>query len=69
LIEQLDEAISKETFVELPITLAHSVRAGLLPSHHRDPFDRILSAQALVLEVPILSADRFFDLYGVQRLW
>jgi PIN domain nuclease of toxin-antitoxin system len=69
LIEQLDEAILKETFVELPVALAHGIRAGLLPPHHRDPFDRLLSAQALLLELPILSADRLFDQYGVQRLW
>jgi len=69
LIGQLNEAASKEGFVELPIALAHGVRAGLLAAHHRDPFDRLLSAQAQILQVPILSADRLFDLYGVQRLW
>jgi PIN domain nuclease of toxin-antitoxin system len=69
LIEQLADAVSNETFIELPITLAHAIRAGLLAPHHRDPFDRLLSAQALVLDVPILSADRLFDLYGVQRFW
>jgi len=40
-----------------------------LPSHHRDPFDRLLIAQAFDLRVPIVSNDRTFDLYGVQRIW
>jgi predicted nucleic acid-binding protein len=39
------------------------------PSHHRDPFDRLLAAQALDLGIPLLSRDRVFDLYGVQRIW
>ena len=69
LIAQMEEAISRETFVELPVALAHGVRAGLLPLHHRDPFDRLLAAQAEILDVPILSADRLFDRYGVRRLW
>jgi PIN domain nuclease of toxin-antitoxin system len=45
------------------------VRAGLLPLHHRDPFDRLLAAQALELDLPLLSSDRIFDLYGVTRIW
>jgi PIN domain nuclease of toxin-antitoxin system len=69
LIEQLNEAVAKEKFEALPISLTHGVHAGLLPPHHRDPFDRLLSAQALQLHVPILSVDRVFDLYGVQRMW
>lgn len=40
-----------------------------LPFHHRDPFDRLLVAQALVEEVPILSNDTALDNYGVERLW
>jgi PIN domain nuclease of toxin-antitoxin system len=45
------------------------VRAGLLPLHHRDPFDRLLVAQAQALNVPILSADTVLDQYDVKRLW
>jgi PIN domain nuclease of toxin-antitoxin system len=50
-------------------TAAHVIRAGLLPLHHRDPFDRLLVAQALDLRVPIISRDDKFDLYGVRRIW
>ena len=49
--------------------IKHVIRAGRLPYHHRDPFDRLLIAQALDLHIPIVSNDRIFDLYGVQRIW
>jgi PIN domain nuclease of toxin-antitoxin system len=49
--------------------ISHVIRAGLLPLHHRDPFDRLLAAQALELGIPIVSRDRIFDRYGVQRIW
>jgi PIN domain nuclease of toxin-antitoxin system len=49
--------------------ISHVIRAGLLPLHHRDPFDRLQAAQALDLRIPIVSRDRVFDLYGVQRIW
>jgi PIN domain nuclease of toxin-antitoxin system len=41
----------------------------LLPLHHKDPFDRLLAAQALELGIPLISRDSVFDLYGVQRIW
>jgi PIN domain nuclease of toxin-antitoxin system len=49
--------------------VSHVIRAGLLPLHHRDPFDRLLAAQALDLKIPIVSRDRVFELYGVNRIW
>ena len=49
--------------------VSHVIRAGLLPLHHRDPFDRLLTAQALELGIPIVSCDRIFDVYGVKRIW
>lgn len=51
------------------ITTEQAIRSGLFPSHHRDPFDRLLIAQALEMQVPIISKDKTFDLYGVQRIW
>jgi PIN domain nuclease of toxin-antitoxin system len=68
-IQELDQVLKTHAFVELPISLEHSVRAGLLPPYHRDPFDRMLVAQAQSLNVPILSADRVLDQYDVKRLW
>lgn len=53
----------------LPITVPHLHSIAQLPFHHRDPFDRLLIAQALVEGVQILSSDVVFDQYGVSRLW
>ena len=53
----------------LPIELAHIFALEVLPNHHRDPFDRLLLAQALVAQIPILSIDAIFEQYPVQRLW
>jgi PIN domain nuclease of toxin-antitoxin system len=58
-----------ERFQVVPITPEHGIRAGLLPGPHRDPFDRMLIAQALMENVPIVSNDRALDGYGVRRLW
>jgi PIN domain nuclease of toxin-antitoxin system len=69
LIQDLDRILQQQSFSELPITLDAAVRAGLLPLHHRDPFDRLLVAQAQSLSVPIVSADRVLDQYEVKRLW
>ena len=51
------------------ITSAQAIRAGLLPLHHRDPFDRLLIAQALDMRVPLISHDSMLDRYGVTRIW
>ena len=40
-----------------------------LPLHHKDPFDRLIIAQAIIEQIPIISADALFDSYPVQRLW
>jgi PIN domain nuclease of toxin-antitoxin system len=52
----------------LPISVEHALRAGSLPMLHRDPFDRMLVAQALVEGITVLSSDRQLDDYGVRRL-
>ncbi len=53
----------------LPILEAHVLRVRDLPFHHRDPFDRLLAAQALEEGLTVLSADPSFDAYAVTRLW
>ena len=60
---------SRLGFVSLPITLDHARRAGLLPGIHRDPFDRILIAQAQAEGIPLISNETLFDHYGVMRIW
>ncbi len=53
----------------LPIDLKHVLRVETLPWHHRDPFDRLLIAQSLTEDLPILSQDGLLDQYGVRRIW
>ena len=53
----------------LPIELKHLTPLTSLPLHHRDPFDRLLISQSLVEELTILSADKIFDRYAVNRSW
>ena len=53
----------------LPVTLDHADEQHRLPLHHRDPFDRMLVAQAKVSGLTVVSVDEAFDLYGVPRLW
>src|SRR5205807_10414942 len=53
----------------LAISAEHGIRAGLLPGTHKDPFDRILIAQAQAENMPIISNEASFESYGVRRLW
>lgn len=53
----------------LPIQLDHLELISSLTFHHRDPFDRILIAQAIIEKVPILTKDKFFENYPVQCIW
>ena len=56
--------------IELLATkLEHFGKLAQLPFHHRDPFDRLLAAQALVENIPVISSDNFLDAYGVSRTW
>lgn len=62
-------SIAGEGFGRIPITVADAERAGRLPGPHRDPFDRMLVAQAMGRGIPIVSIDAVFDRYKVRRLW
>ena len=62
-------AIASQGFEELPITVDDAERAGRLPGLHRDPFDRMLIAQAIAHDMTIISIDGRFDQYGVNRIW
>ncbi len=53
----------------LGITISHTAKVATLPFHHRDPFDRLLVAQAQVEQMPLVSSDPMFDAYGITRLW
>jgi PIN domain nuclease of toxin-antitoxin system len=69
LLEDFEHRETAAGFTVLSVTAAQAIRSGLLPFHHRDPFDRLLAAQALDLDIPILSRDPVFDRYGVRRIW
>ena len=62
-------SIASQGFDELAITVADAERAGRLPGSHRNPFDRMLIAQALAHNLTVVSIDVVFDGYGVSRLW
>jgi len=61
--------VARQGFEQLPITVEDAARAGAMPGLHRDPFDRILIAQALARNLVLLSSESLFDRYGVRRLW
>lgn len=61
--------LSNNEFTQLPITVDHLIQLGNLPLHHRDPFDRLLIAQSLYEQVPLISKDNEFDKYGLERIW
>ncbi|PYR60082.1 MAG: PIN domain nuclease [Acidobacteria bacterium] len=56
-------------FTLLPIALEHTTAVARLPFHHRDPFDRLLAAQAIAEELRVVSSDAVFERYGVKRVW
>jgi PIN domain nuclease of toxin-antitoxin system len=65
----LAEQLQENDVSLLNISFQHTMKVAQLPLHHRDPFDRMIIAQALVEGWPLLSRDEAFDAYGVQRLW
>ncbi len=65
----LPSEIARNNFELLPISLGHATMVEGLVAHHRDPFDRLLVAQAMSEGLPVVSADGIFDQYGVDRLW
>jgi PIN domain nuclease of toxin-antitoxin system len=67
--DDLPQRISAEGFAWLPISAQHAWQVHDLPMHHRDPFDRILVAQALIERLPVVTADAEFQKYGVEARW
>ncbi|OFW31314.1 MAG: twitching motility protein PilT [Acidobacteria bacterium RIFCSPLOWO2_02_FULL_65_29] len=61
--------LASQQFESLDITVLHAQRAGRLPGVHRDPFDRMLIAQAQIEDLPFVSNDPVFDSYSVTRIW
>jgi PIN domain nuclease of toxin-antitoxin system len=69
LAEAFEATIAAIDCTPLPISLAHAEAAGGLDLSHKDPFDRLLIAQARIEGVPIVSNETLFDAFGVQRIW
>ena len=69
LIADLDGSIASQGFIGLPVSVRHGQTAGALPGPHRDPFDRMLIAQAILEDLVLVSNERSFDAYGVARMW
>ena len=67
--EFIEQQIIMNWIELLPIRIDHVAVISSLPLHHRDPFDRLLIAQSIVENIPLLSADQIFDAYPIQRLW
>ncbi len=65
----IPNALARAKFSILPVTLDHACAVEHLPFYHRDPFDRMIVAQALVESVAVVGIDAAFDPYGVTRLW
>jgi PIN domain nuclease of toxin-antitoxin system len=63
------DQLSRNAFQVLPIHLSHALRTRVLPDLHRDPFDRILVSQAILEEIPLLSADPQISQYPVEVVW
>lgn len=66
---RLGPVVRREGFAALSISIDHAQRAGALPGPLRDPFDRMLIAQAILEDRTLVSIERSFDRYGVARLW
>jgi PIN domain nuclease of toxin-antitoxin system len=69
IVGELGAVVVRQGFAELPISLRHGEVAGSLPGPHRDPFDRMLIAQAMLETMTLVSNEESFDVYGVSRLW
>jgi PIN domain nuclease of toxin-antitoxin system len=64
----LTEQIELNELSLLPLELAHAAKVSELPFHHKDPFDRLLIAQAMIEDIPILSGDSIFKRYNIRRI-
>jgi PIN domain nuclease of toxin-antitoxin system len=69
ILDNFEGLMSAGGYQILETSTKQVIESGRLPPHHKDPFDRLLAAQALDLRVPIVSSNDVFDRYGVRRIW
>jgi PIN domain nuclease of toxin-antitoxin system len=67
--EIVPQQLRRNSFKLLSFTIGHAILLSKLPFHHRDPFDRMIVAQSLTEDLPVLSNDKALDAYGVNRIW
>jgi PIN domain nuclease of toxin-antitoxin system len=67
--DSLLDVLAEEDFVEIRISAAHGLLAGALPLHHKDPFDRMIVAQAKSEGLTVVTCDELIAAYGVPVLW
>jgi PIN domain nuclease of toxin-antitoxin system len=67
--QDIESILDENRFQPVAITMAHATLAGLLPSPHRDPFDRLLAAQAKIEELTLVTADRALRHFNIDVLW
>jgi PIN domain nuclease of toxin-antitoxin system len=65
----MERELATNQFRILPIEPKHTAALTSLPFHHRDPFDRLIIAQAMIERIPVISGDEAFAAYPVTRLW
>ena len=65
----MEKAAADLELAILPVTVEYAERQIILPTYHKDPFDRMIISQALVEGVGVVCADTAFDAYGIQRVW
>ena len=66
---RFEELVAADGFIPLPISLRHALRAGSFHADHRDPFDRMLAAQAEIEAVPLVTPDPAFEQFEVTTIW
>ena len=69
IVESWDQRLQVDGFLELAIASKHALKAGIMSGEHRDPFDRLLSAQSLIENLPVIGCDPSIPRFGVKQLW
>lgn len=69
LSDTFEAGLKEQGFRQLAITIPHAILAGRLPGEHGDPFDRMLAAQSLIDEIPVVTKDEAIRSFGVSTIW
>ena len=69
IVQYFDRVMTANKFAALPVSMEHGRIAGLFTSSHKDPFDRMLAAQAKIEKMPLITADRRLDSFEIETIW